>query len=98
MSELIGKDKIVEIIAKSLGETFNEPNAVMLVNYTKEIIDIVQQSQLEKLSMWAIREGLATGHADTINDLLKSLSIQTEELREKARLSDLQVQMNTDNN
>jgi hypothetical protein len=36
-----------------------------------------------KLSNWMIANGLATGHGDTLEDLLKSLEWQIEELREQ---------------
>ena len=63
----------------------------------QEIIDIVDKSQLEKVVLWAIKQGFATGHADNIESLLSSIELDIKELREKACLSDLQVQMNTDN-
>ena len=36
---------------------------------------------LEKLVRWMLRESFATGHGDTIEDLLGELSWQIEELR-----------------
>lgn len=42
-------------------------------------------SDRELLAQWMIRHGFATGHGDTVADLLKELSWQIEELRAKAR-------------
>jgi hypothetical protein len=39
------------------------------------------QTDKEKLARWMLRNSFATGHGDTIDDLLKELDWQIEELR-----------------
>ena len=47
--------------------------------------------QLEQLVAWAIRHGLATGHADTTQELLCEIGWQIDEMREKLKaIGDLQ--------
>jgi hypothetical protein len=41
----------------------------------------------EKLASWMLAHGFATGHGDTMDDLLKELTWQVEELRLKAMSS-----------
>jgi hypothetical protein len=38
---------------------------------------------VEQLSNWMLKNGFATGHGDTFDDLLKQLSWQVQELRDK---------------
>ena len=40
-------------------------------------------SELEKLAKWMLTNGFATGHGDTVDDLLKELAWQVQELRDK---------------
>ena len=40
-------------------------------------------SDLEKLARWMVEQGFATGHGDTVDDLLKELALQIQELHEK---------------
>lgn len=41
-------------------------------------------SDKEKLVSWMIKNGFATGHGDTLEDLLKELTWQVQELRKTA--------------
>lgn len=41
------------------------------------------RSDREKLAAWMIEHGFATGHGDSIDDLLKELSWQVAELRDQ---------------
>jgi hypothetical protein len=43
----MNNDELIEEIATSMAETFNERNSVMLVFFTREIIAIVQQHDLK---------------------------------------------------
>jgi hypothetical protein len=40
-------------------------------------------SDKERLAIWMIQHGFATGHGDTLDDLLKELAWQVQELRDK---------------
>ena len=42
-----------------------------------------KESDRETLVVWMIENGFSTGHGDTIEDLLKELAWQLEELRNK---------------
>lgn len=43
--------------------------------------DLAQQQQREKLAAWMLAHGFATGHGDTLDDLLTELSWQVKELK-----------------
>jgi hypothetical protein len=43
------------------------------------------QTDKEKLARWMLRHSFATGHGDTIDDLLKELDWQIDELRSENR-------------
>lgn len=43
-------------------------------------------TDMEKLAQWMLRNSFATGHGDTIDDLLAELEWQIEELREALKL------------
>jgi len=45
----------------------------------------VSRSDQEKLAEWMITNGFATGHGDNLDDLLKELTWQVQELKEKVR-------------
>jgi hypothetical protein len=47
----------------------------------------------EKLARWMLRHSFATGHGDTIDDLLKELDWQIEELRAASVTSDKLVEL-----
>jgi hypothetical protein len=44
-----------------------------------EFANLVAAAEREKLAAWMIQRGFATGHGDTIKDLLKELEWQIEE-------------------
>jgi hypothetical protein len=41
------------------------------------------ETQKEKLAAWMIENGFSTGHGDSQEDLLKELSLQVKELRDR---------------
>lgn len=43
-----------------------------------------RQAEREVVAKWMIEHSFATGHGDTLEDLLKELSWQVKELRDKA--------------
>jgi hypothetical protein len=45
------------------------------------LVDRATKTQREKLAAWMLKQGFATGHGDTQEDLLKELSWQIKELR-----------------
>ena len=53
------------------------------IRYPKEIIEyfayLVAAAEREKLAAWMMRQGYATGHGDSTEDLLKELEWQIEE-------------------
>ena len=57
----------------------------MSADFTCNLIDIerfaalVAAAEREKLAAWMTRQGYATGHGDTVEDLLKELEWQIEE-------------------
>lgn len=56
-------------------------------NFTDEglldFVFMVQKAESEKVAKWMISQGYATGHGDTIEDLLKELEWQVAEREEK---------------
>ena len=46
-----------------------------------------ERAARETLARWMLAHGFATGHGDTMDDLLKELTWQVEELRRKAMSS-----------
>jgi hypothetical protein len=49
------------------------------------LCQLVAAAEREKVAAWMIRSGYATGHGDTIEDLLKELEWQIDEDLDKAR-------------
>lgn len=56
------------------------------LRYTKSELDACVAGQRELLATWMIENGFATGHGDTLADLLRELTWQIKELRTLARL------------
>ena len=46
-------------------------------------VDEITKDAREKLAAWMIENSFATGHGDTFNDLLKEITWQVQELRDK---------------
>lgn len=64
--------KIVDNHSEFTTWTVSTPHLLMLVN---KAVD----TQREKVAQWMIEHGYATGHGDTIEDLLKELEWQIKE-------------------
>ena len=56
------------------------------LRYTKSEIDACVAGQRELVAAWMTENGFATGHGDTLADLLRELTWQVKELRVLARL------------
>lgn len=50
------------------------------------IVDRLIETEREKVAAWMIERGYATGHGDTIEDLLKELEWQVKEREQEAIL------------
>ena len=54
--------------------------------YTRyHFAELVAAAEMEKVAAWMIRNGYATGHNDTVEDLLKELEWQIAERAIRAR-------------
>jgi hypothetical protein len=51
------------------------------INTTESPVTQVNVTAKEMVSQWMITNGFATGHGDTLEDLLRELSWQIEELK-----------------
>lgn len=58
-----------------------------------EAIRKARDEEREKVARWIISMTLTTGHGDTLEDLLKELEWQIEEMREKIRLLESQCDL-----
>ena len=79
----MNKEEISDILFKwesdiSSGAGHNHRDSV-----AKQIIELCQKEQLEKVVLWALNQGFATGHADTIESLLEEISLDIAELRRR---------------
>lgn len=53
-------------------------------------IQVERADNREKLAQWISKHGFATGHGDTMEDLLRELTWQVEELRTKAAVDEIE--------
>ena len=70
---------VVEISAKEATRIWEKAIADL-----KEEIAQLKNADREKLAQWMIKHGFATGHGDTMDDLLKELTWQIEERVQRA--------------
>ena len=49
-----------------------------------DFVFMVQKAEREKVAKWMMGQGYATGHGDTIEDLLKELELQVAEREREA--------------
>jgi len=75
-----------EIIRMAKEAGLNDPHAVIhaycelkLTDHLERFAALVADAEREKLAAWMMRQGYATGHGDTVEDLLKELEWQIEE-------------------
>ena len=52
-----------------------------------KLIELVRADEREKVAAWVMQRGYATGHGDTIEDLLQELDWQVAERERKACLN-----------
>ena len=52
---------------------------LLMVHELERFASLVAAAERNKLAAWMIKRGYATGHGDTIEDLLKELEWQIEE-------------------
>lgn len=58
----------------------------------KRFADLVRADEREKVAAWMLQRGYATGHGDTVEDLLKELEWQVVE-RERQACAELAFEM-----
>ena len=69
-----------QIIRMAREAGFADSNGVVHAFYQLErFAALVAAAEREKLAAWMTRQGYATGHGDTVEDLLKELEWQIEE-------------------
>ena len=56
-----------------------EDNGLTLHGDIEHFAELIRQEEREKVAAWMIRRGYATGHGDSIEDLLKELDWQVQE-------------------
>ena len=56
-----------------------EDNGLTLHGDIEHFAELIRQEEREKVAAWMIKKGLATGHGDTIEDLLQELEWQIAE-------------------
>ena len=54
-------------------------NGLTLHGDIEHFAELIRQEEREKVAAWMIKKGLATGHGDTIEDLLQELEWQIAE-------------------
>ena len=80
-----------DIIRMAREAGFDDPHAVVhaycelkLTNHLERFAALVAAAEREKLAAWMMRQGYATGHGDTVEDLLKELEWQIAEREREA--------------
>ncbi len=80
-----------QIIRMAREAGFDDPHAVVhaycelkLTNHLERFAALVAAAEREKLAAWMMRQGYATGHGDTVEDLLKELEWQIAEREREA--------------
>lgn len=78
----MNKEEIIKLAQEAglirAGENYTEP-ARWGISEITDFYSRVAAAEREKLAAWMIERGYATGHGDTIKDLLKELEWQIEE-------------------
>jgi hypothetical protein len=62
----------------------NAPEIERINTYIKELEESVAATEREKVAAWMMAQGYATGHGDTVEDLLKELEWQIRESEREA--------------
>ena len=79
------EEEIARIIARALGH--NDDQGSQWERYVLAARLLLKErafkSDVEQLANWMFRNHFTTGHGDTIDDLLKELTWQIQELRDK---------------
>lgn len=71
------------LLKKAMSELEHDPAVVAKRTAEMRQMTYAAASDKEKLAYWMIDNGFATGHGDTMDDLLKELAWQVQELRDK---------------
>ena len=61
-----------------------EDNGLNLHGDIEHFAELIRQEEREKVAAWMMRQGYATGHGDTVEDLLKELEWQIREREREA--------------
>ena len=61
-----------------------EDNGLTLHGDIEHFAELIRQEEREKVAAWMMRQGYATGHGDTVEDLLKELEWQIREREREA--------------
>jgi hypothetical protein len=61
-----------------------EENGLNLHGDIEHFAELIRQEEREKVAAWMIKKGYATGHGDTIEDLLVELEWQVRESEREA--------------
>ena len=68
-----------EIISMAREAGFTEGDISLFPDLIAHFAALVAAAERNKLAAWMMRQGYATGHGDTVEDLLKELEWQIEE-------------------
>jgi hypothetical protein len=84
MDKKIMEEQIAEIIHRAPGESIPYPDRLKLADRIKELMTRAEAAEA-KVALWMSSRGYATGHGDTVEDMLVELEGQAKEraLRER---------------
>ena len=72
----LSKDDIIRMANEAWGEPVGKPWAETTLLPLERFATLVAAAEREKVAQWMMRRGYATGHGDTIEDLLAELDWQ----------------------
>jgi len=97
------REDLIDAVYETLSDTCDMD--VSFTQYARAVVDMLEQrgllrslnakpADMEKLAAWMMLNGFATGHGDTMDDLLGELGAQIKELRVSAhRFAQMEASM-----
>lgn len=80
------RDDIIRMAREADREWDTDYTGRIMVEFLEEFAALVAAAEREKVAQWMIQRSYATGHGDTIEDLLEEMEWQVRESERKAIL------------
>ena len=78
------RDDIIKMAQKARLPYEYDTGRILYLNQIERFAKLVAAAEREKVAQWMMQEGYATGHGDSIEDLLQELEWQVQEREREA--------------